>query len=362
LDPNGKVLIIALPGMGNALLFTPALDVLREQYPSARIDILVEGGASRDVFATNPNVRRVLDLGLARDGLRALNLVRRLRAERYDLSFTIFPSNRPRFQVFTRMVGARERVTHSYPDCRASCLSCLQTPEVPAVQGLHDVVQNVRLVSEEVAERMAAPGAMPRPSLYLTEEDRAAAARYLDEAGAGAPLVAMHPGSSSGALHKQTVKRWPLANFCRTALLLERELGAGVLVFCGPDERPLLRAFRRFVEREGLERVRFPQMRVREVAALIGRADVMVSNDSGLMHLATAVATPTVALFGPTNAARTAPVWGDCTVLKGGRCPRGGCFHYPFTSTRSAVACEDLACWSGLTAQDVLTAVQHRLP
>ena len=355
------ILVISLTGIGNTLLFTPALQMLRRLHPDARIDALVEGKGSRDILEGNPDVNHILDLRLASTGLRALTVVRRLRDERYDLSITTFPSNRPRFNVFTWMIGARERVIHSYPDSRGQALTFLQTKLVPAQKGMHDIVQNMRLVCDALPDGIGQGGRLPRPILHLREEDRDFAKRYLDGLGRRSCAIAMHPGSSAGRLHQQGAKRWPAGNFCRAALLLEKELDAAVMVMCGPDEEDLYRRIGRFAADQHLRNVHFPKGTIRQMAGIVERCDALISSDTGLMHIATAVKTPVIALFGPTNPERTGPVWEECTILMGAPCACRPCLRYPLDTMCSSIDCADPRCWQNLTPERVVEEVKKAL-
>lgn len=354
-----KILIISLPGIGNTLLFTPALRLLRRRRPEARIDVLVEGTGSVQVLETNPDIDKVIDLRAAERGLCSLTTAWSLRADEYDMSYTTFPSNRPRYNLFTWLVGARRRVIHSYPDCGAPALTFLQTDPVPARQGLHDIVQNIRLVSEQAAYQAQCDG-LPRPLLFLTETDRDFATDYWSQLPPGKPVIGIHPGSSAGKFHQQVAKRWPVEKFARAAELLVDELDATVLLFCGPDEEDLRDSLERQVSQRLHDRMYFPTGRLRQIAALIEKADAMVSNDSGLMHIAAALLTPVVALFGPTRPDRTGPPWEDCTILQA-KSTCQPCLDYPFISTRSAIRCRDFECWEGVRPEAVEVAVEELL-
>ncbi len=351
------ILVISLTGIGNTLLFTPALERLVERFPDATVDFLVEGEPSREIIATNPHVNQVYNLQAAEKGLGCLNLVRRLRGARYDRSYTTFPSNRPRFNIFTWVVGARERVIHSYPDSPVPTATFLQTVTVPAVNGEHDIMQNCRLALEGDTGGSVGDGLLPRPVLHLTEGDKRFAERWMKRVGDSGPLIALHPGSSSGRFHMQSAKRWPVDRFAETARRLQRGMDATVLVMCGPDEKELRPVFREVSEGS----LFFPEGEIREISGILGEVDLLVTNDSGLMHIATALNTPVVALFGPTNVNRTAPVWDNCCVVRGNGCDNRTCFRYPLESTWSGISCDSFDCWDGLTPERVVKIVSEKL-
>jgi heptosyltransferase-3 len=134
----------------------------------------------------------------------------------------------------------------------------------------------------------------PRPRLYLSEADRAAASGFLKMAGRE-PIVAVHPGSGSEK------KNWPIEKFAAVTRWVVDELAAQLLVVEGEaDERAVqkmaeLLENRRFTLARGLKLV--------ELAAVLERCALFLGNDSGVTHLAAAVGTPTVALFGAASRA-----------------------------------------------------------
>jgi heptosyltransferase-2 len=361
MKPPQNILLISLTGIGNTLLFTPALRYLGERNPQAVVDVLVEGRPSREIIETNPAVHKVINLGAAETGLCSLNLVRRLRSSGYDRSYTGFPSNRPRFNVFTWTVGARERIIHSYPDCSFPALTSLQTRTVAAVKGIHDILQHLRLVAEPGEEGEMCRQAVPRPMLYLKDSDRRFGRQEMSRLRRSGPVVAMHPGSSAGRFHMQSAKRYPAERFAGAAQMIAEGLDATVLLICGPDEEELKVHFKRRSRNLSRGRIRFPTGSIREIAALVEGSDLLISNDSGLMHIALALRTPVVALFGPTNVERTGPVWEDCRVLTGKNYKPYECFPYPFESTWSGISSRDRACWEGLTPRNVFDGARQML-
>lgn len=133
------------------------------------------------------------------------------------------------------------------------------------------------------------PAAELRPLIRLDEQESAAAARHLEHIGLSRPFVALHPF----ATHPD--KAWPMGYWLSLIPLIERQGLDWIIVGKNPDHLHALDDPRNLTGRTNL----------RETCALISRARALVTADSGPMHLATAVGTPVVALFGPT-----ARAWG----------------------------------------------------
>ncbi|MGH7699547.1 MAG: glycosyltransferase family 9 protein, partial [Gemmatimonadales bacterium] len=131
-----------------------------------------------------------------------------------------------------------------------------------------------------------------RPSIAATLADRRAAERLLREAGIGDRFVALAPGSIWGS------KRWP--HYAQLACRLASG-GIPIVTVGGPEDAPLGVEIVAAVERAGGRAVNAcGTLSLREAGALLGQAAVLVTNDSAPLHLAQAVETPTVAIFGPT--------------------------------------------------------------
>ncbi|MFP4029305.1 MAG: glycosyltransferase family 9 protein [Candidatus Brocadiia bacterium] len=349
-----KILVTTVSGMGNMLLFTPALIRLRRRFPSTELDMLVEGHASLAIAESLLEVDHTFEVGYGHSLTGAFGQLASLRARRYDMNVTAFPSNDFRFNLLAAAVGARRRIAHSYPESSAINCDFLQTELVPARRGLHDIEQNLRLIARE-AWGDSIRSKLPRPHLSIPPQDRTFACKYFNVREVGGPIIAVHPGSAADG--GQRAKRWP-ANHFKTLISMLVDSGHSVLVFCGPDEKGLGKYLRESFLRAQASNVFFPRVPILRTAAMIERCDAMITNDSGLMHVATAVETPVVALFGPTDASRTAPPWEDCRVLKATESGRLG---YPFTTTIARLRPLPDDYWKDLSPGRVWTEVKRLL-
>ncbi|HOX47174.1 MAG TPA: glycosyltransferase family 9 protein [Myxococcota bacterium] len=172
-------------------------------------------------------------------------------------------------------------------------------------------------VHENLLDLLASAGlpARPeRPRLALRPEERRAAEARLSSAGLDARaglVLAVHPGAGAA------VKRWPPGRFGELCRWARRELGAGLVLLGGPEEDALLDAV--LAAEPGAALVSRGEP-LREVAALLQACTALACNDSGLMHLACAVDTPVLALFGPSSE----HVWGPSAPLAQVVAPAGG--------------------------------------
>jgi len=127
----------------------------------------------------------------------------------------------------------------------------------------------------------------------------------------GCPLLGVHPGSIIG----QAEKRWPWKRFVDVAEWFQHEIGGRVIFFGGRDDREVLGQIRESLRTEALIADSLPLSRV---LPLIQACSVFLSNDSGLMHLASALNVPLVAVFGPTIPAKNHPWQSPYTILPPG--------------------------------------------
>ncbi len=272
-------LVIQTAFLGDVVLTTPLLAALAARH--GPVDVITTPAAA-PLLETHPAVRRVVpydkrgrDQGLA--GLRDLG--RRLRAEGYERAYLPHRSLRTAVLAFLARIPVRIGFHDGWP------FFYTEVRRRPA-EG-HEVDRLLALAEE--------PSAAYAPSLHPTPEDERAAAAFLAAAGIGegARFVAIAPGSIWGS------KRWPHYG----ALAARITAHGPVVVVGGPEDAGLGDEIVGAVK-DGQGRSRAVnvcgKLTLRQSAALIGRAALLVTNDSAPLHVATAMGTPIVAIFGPT--------------------------------------------------------------
>ncbi len=296
--PPTRILVVRRRYLGDIVLLGSVLRNLRLHWPAAAITLLTEA-AYAGVVALNPDVNSPLTFPRAAGNW--LGFANRLRRARFThvLDF----DNTERTALVTRLTGARVRAT-------------FERELIPFRYGwayTHTAkVTNAFYDSHHITETyLALPGAVGVPlksrevSLALCARDAAYAGRLVPRGG---NKILVHPGSRS----PQRV--WPPERFAEVCDRLQDTLGAQVFVTAGPGEQPLVEQIRAQA-RSHLVVLPSPTD-VGKLAALLAQFDVFLCHDSGPMHVAAAVGTPVVALFGSQNATIWQPLGARHTVLQ----------------------------------------------
>ena len=310
-----RILIVRVDLLGDTVLTTPALRALRRAYPAARIDLLVTSG-SAPVLAGDPDVCRVLpyDPHVWRQPSawlkpatwrEARRFAREVRGTRYDLAISVSGDIG---SIVTRLSGARRRVGY-----RGEAYPYFLTDPVPGSRyAIHQHETRYVLALAAAAGATVLPGD-ERPVLHVVptarERMRARLATARSAFGASGPIVTLHGGARNGQ-----AKRWPPAHLAALADRLTTSLGALVVLTGAPNERALAEEIEALATTPLLNLA--GQTSIPELVALLAESDLLVTGDSGPMHIACAVATPVVALHGPTDPAISGPTAPDAIILR----------------------------------------------
>ena len=295
-----SALVVAPAWVGDAVMAHSLIAAVAAAKPERPIDV-VAPAATRPVFERMAEVRAVRELRAAHGeiGLSARwRLGRALAASGYEVAYVLPNSWKsallPCFAGIGRRVGYRG-------EARFGLLSDLRT---------FDAKQLPRLIDRYAALADVADDAAPRPRLT---QDKEACARLRTAFGleSGSRIVALAPGAEFGP-----AKRWPAGHFA--ALAARRiERGDNVWLLGGPGDRPLANEIAAAAPRASRGRLSdlVGKTRLEDAIDLLGDVDALVTNDSGLMHVACALERPVLALFGPTSSAYTPPLGHRARVL-----------------------------------------------
>jgi len=295
-----KILVIALAGIGDALIATPLIRELRANFPTAEIDALVFWTGSRDLLAGNPYLRRVHQCNSFDVGAPAfLKFMFNLRKEQYDLSINTHPQSKVEYRIVARIIGAKQRLSHTY-DNSTFLDELLVTGVMPQDYAIHSADNNLKLLTLLGAEAKPKERAY---ELFLTMEEIATAQAIAEQGKLGGRrVVGIHVGS--GKTKNLRMKRWPLENHIGVIKrITATRPDVTVLLFGGPEEKE---ENARIVAEAAHPNLFVPKTRsIREAAALMKHCEVFLSVDNAMMHFAAAMKVPKQILiesmaFGPT--------------------------------------------------------------
>ena len=285
-----RVLIMQTSFLGDALLSVPLAKRVKEVLPAARLSVMTRPETA-DVFRGVAEVDEVLldDKKGAGRGLAGIrHAAEQLKAGRFDIVLVAHRSFRT--ALIARLAGIPRRIGFA-----SSAGAFLLHETVPFPWGAPEAERNLALLLPLAPELRAGP----QDSLYLTGgrtgDAAAAVAKRLEAAGVapGEKLVGVHPGSV------WPTKRWFPERFAALAGLLTREDGARVVLIGGPGDQALAAGVAAGAGAPVLDWT--GKTTLPELLALIARLDLLVTNDSGPMHVAAANGVPVLALFGPTT-------------------------------------------------------------
>ena len=306
INPGDRVLILALSGIGDALMFTPALRILRESYPNAQIDVLTMFKGIVDIFSTNPDISNVLFWNFLKESpLKTLKFLFSLRGI-YSHTITAFPANRFHYAIVARLIGSKHRIGHRYIHDSLSQLNALNNVLLDEKNELHNCEENIRIVSALGAR---IPKSLPAMSLHISDEDSAFAHQWLSEhdVNAESSILGIHAGSA--IVKNQINKRWNPEHYAELCAMASVDLGMNILLFGGPEEIELNQHISTLIRKHHpeakVEIVQAPSL-IKSLA-IMKHCTVFVSNDSGLMHCAAALQLSMIAIFGYTSHVHTAP-------------------------------------------------------
>jgi len=275
-----RILVTRLRFMGDIVLTTPLLQALRQARPDAHITYLAEWPYIT-LLEHHPAVDQTMALHRGKKG-GGLAVIGQLMRRRFDTAIDLFGN--PRSALLTLCSGAPRRIGGDFRGRRH-----LYTDRIRDNGELKSAVE-FHLSYLAPLEVPADPG---DPQLFLTEEESRWAEQYLRRLGYDIEdtIVGIHPGATWPA------KRWLPQRFAALAGRLTRK-GAQILFTMGPGEKPLIDSVMRNCRFSVAEPA---LLTLRQLAAVLKRIDLYISNDCGPMHVAPAVDTPTLGLFGPSR-------------------------------------------------------------
>ncbi len=319
-----KILIIKPGALGDLLQMTPVIRTLTQAFPSSEITLLVGNEPSKDIFRNNPNVSQVFifDKKGAHRSIRSMvTLWKRIRVERFDLVLNFQRSN----------IKAWMLASAAFP-CRLLVYQKARRRRVHAVQNYLDTIVPLGIRTSDL-----------HLDFFPDDAARQEIDALLPNINKETLLVALNPGAS------HPVNRWPVKHFAELCDSLSEKHNAKVILVGGGADVVLAQEIINLSVSKPLSFA--GQTSVAQLGALLQRCEVLVSGDTGPLHLASAVGTPAIALFGAADPERTGPVGQEHRVIQA---KEVGCVP---CRSRTCSNKHYLECMETISAQQVIESV-----
>ena len=329
-----RILIVKLGALGDVVHAIPVAAALRRAFPSVRIDWLV-GPKHRAILDLVP----VIDRRLVLNDSRVVSAVRDLRANAYDVAIDL--QGLIKSAVLARASGAARVIGFTSRYARERIASWLYTDvHDPGGGGMYHIDER-HVVYTNLGVLQALGIDVDVPEFPLDHVESAVAAQVARET-AGRYAI-LNPGAA------WPNKRWPPSRLAAVAIELRARYGLSSVAVWGPDEEPLARAV---VDHSSGAAMLSPKTTIADVVALARGASLYLSGDTGPAHIAAAVGTPVVGIYGPTRPSRNGP-WSaaDVTVSRADVCQ---CHHLRQCRLQTM-------CLEDIQVAEVLNAVEKRM-
>ena len=298
-----RILVVKLDHLGDVLLATPVFSNLRKAYPNTELQVLT-GAWSRVILENHPDVDKVLEYNspaFCRSGQptsfkNALQLFRHLRAEKYDLLVEL--RGDWRIVLFALLRVAPRRLNRP-------SLQIANKLGFSQFSGTHETTRNL-----DVLARSGIPTPIQTTTFSVTREDGNWASNFLQthRIRVEQPFIVIHPGSPI------LLKRWQPERYAELSDWLITQKHAQILFVGVKDEIPIIRQIQNLMEGKSINIA--GKTTITQLASILHKCHVFIGNDSGPMHLAAAVGTQTIGLYGPSDPKRFGPVGDKCQTIK----------------------------------------------
>jgi heptosyltransferase-2 len=294
-----KILLIRLSSIGDIVLATSVLKPLRDKFPKSEISMVVLSPYS-SLLQENPYLTKIIDFEVGHTFLSDLyslfRFIRFLRREKFDLIIDLHRNLRS--ILITLFSGSQKRIRYQKAVLKRRMLVLFKKRKIKAgfVHTVHRYL--AALEPLDISPNHAAP------ELFLKEEEKKKAERivnsefkmknseFTDHNSPFTILVGMIPGA------RHATKRWNPSGFAALGMRLRRELNAGIILLGDGGDQDAARTIEEEMDEDVFNLV--GKTSLRELVLILDRCGIIISNDSGPLHMARGLGKPVVALFGPT--------------------------------------------------------------
>jgi len=282
-----KILFITLSNIGDCILTLPALDALREAFPQAKITCVV-GPRPRELFEGNPFIARTIVFEKRSSLREKIQLFKDLSKEKFDLVVDL------RNSIFGVFVPAKYKIAHF-----------LKIPK--NIQHMRD--RHLYKVNSLLARmQLGSPKEVQETTLFIQPDERLQVKELLEKSGINAQdkVVVVSVGA------KSHIKRWSKEKFADLITYLIKDLGVKIILAGDKEDHP---AAEYILRRCGDSVIDLSaRTSLGQLAYLLKHASLLITNDSAILHMASYINLPVLAIFGPTNEKKYGP-WSDISAF-----------------------------------------------
>jgi lipopolysaccharide heptosyltransferase II len=333
---NKRILVVEVNWLGDVLFSTAAIRALKNKYPGSYIAVLLHKRC-RDILTDNPYVNEIIILdeeGLRRGLFGKLRLIRELRLKHFDIAYLFHRS-------FTRTLicflsGIKNRIGYYTAKRRF-----LLTESIKIPKAAHRAAYYYYLVAKEIPSDKR----MLHSDFIVRDKDVIYISNLLrqEKIADNERLVVIHTAGN------WSLKRWPKENFAKLADELINRFKVKVIFSGARQEMVLVDEILSLMKNKVINLC--GQTTIKQLGALFIRANVVISADSGPLHIAVALGRPTVALFGPTSPAVTGPLTRDNIILLN---KKVNCVIPCYKQN-----CDDNICMKQISPEEVISYMQE---
>lgn len=296
-----KILVRAPNWIGDSILAVPAAECLSKNFPEAQIWIAAKEWV-KDLFTAHDFVEGLIALPTPDDLKNLKRSAQKIKKLEFDLGVLFTNSFSSALLFYLARIPQRWGYAKDGRGILLTKGAALREQE----ESSHQVKYYLGLIS-----RLGLKTYPPKLSLPLAQEEKRKAKEMLlsQNIDLRQPLIILNPGASYGS-----AKRWLPKKFAELAILLQERKKADILITGSEDDTRLAEAISSSMVKKPLDLTGKTDLRL--LAGLISFADLFITNDSGPMHMANALKTPLVAIFGPTDPLLTGPFQEPATVIK----------------------------------------------
>jgi lipopolysaccharide heptosyltransferase II len=302
-----KILFIRIDRIGDIVLSTPALKAIKQAFPHSELTALASPSNSPLVF-NNPNIDHIVVYDRSGRLIDRIRVIQKLRESGFDFVIDPYPDYELETALIAFFSGAMRRI--GYASYGREVFFNLPVPEIRSdghfIDLTLDILKPVGIVTKDKT-----------PEIYLTGDEKKWAGNWLKERRLGTkPVVGIHPGAYYES------QRWPPENFAELICELRKAGRKNLILFGGPGDERLLDSI---VSMSGEDILTYIPDDFRKFAALLSFCSVFICNNSGPLHIAVALNTPTISFMGPTQKKRWMPIGDIHKVLRINDLPCIGC-------------------------------------